>query len=215
MDPDTTTLERRIEEEFARSREKLDKLRRESVREHHERQERLQRFETICESLAAVWRPRLDALRRRFGEKVSVTPRTAMGRRQATFSFNSALARVNLEFGATTDGDVRTLILEYALEILPVLMSYPDRARLELPFDKIDPKAVAAWIDDRVIDFVRTYLSLHENEFYLKAHMVEDPVARVRFPRFAAASTLERGGRTLYFIANETRDEFVAAEKSA
>jgi len=42
--------------------------------------------------------------------------------------------------------------------------------------------------------------------------MVEDPVAHVRFPDFAAATTLERGGKTLYFIDNRTREEFEATE---
>ena len=38
--------------------------------------------------------------------------------------------------------------------------------------------------------------------------MVEDPVARVRFPRAAAAATLEWQGQTVYFIGEETRREF-------
>jgi YHS domain-containing protein len=38
--------------------------------------------------------------------------------------------------------------------------------------------------------------------------MVEDPVAGVRFPKFAAGATLEWQGRTLYFIGEETRREF-------
>ena len=212
MDTDMTGLLQRIDAEFAQSRDKLDNLRHEKVREHQERQDRLARFEKICESLTEVWKPRLETLKKRFGEKVQVEPHTAAGRRQATFSFHSNLARINLAFTATTDPDVRNLILEYSLEILPVLMSYPGQARLEQPFDRVDPKAIGTWIDDRIVDFVKTYLSLHENEYYLKSHMVEDPVARVRFPKFAAASTLERGGKILYFIANETREEFEKGE---
>ena len=69
------------------------------------------------------------------------------------------------------------------------------------------------WIDDRIVSFVRTYLALHENEHYLKDHMVEDPVAGVRFPKFAAAATLESGGKTFYFISDETRSEFQRRQK--
>ena len=47
---------------------------------------------------------------------------------------------------------------------------------------------------------MRTYLSLHENQYYLKGHMVEDPVAKIQFPKYAAGATLERDGKTLYFI---------------
>jgi len=213
METDTQALLERIDAEFAQSKAKLEKVRELKVEEYQGRKDRIVLFEKGCEQLKAVWRPRLEALQKVFGQKVKVFPAFDAGRRQATFSFTSNLARINLNFTATTDFDVRHLILEYSLEIIPVLMSYPDKARMEQPFDRIDEKAVGAWIDDRIVDFVKTYLAVHENEFYLKAHMVEDPVAHVRFPEFAAAATLERGGKTLYFIDNRTREEFEAKEK--
>jgi YHS domain-containing protein len=38
--------------------------------------------------------------------------------------------------------------------------------------------------------------------------MVEDPVAKVVFPKFAAAASLEHEGKTLYFIDEATLQEF-------
>jgi YHS domain-containing protein len=38
--------------------------------------------------------------------------------------------------------------------------------------------------------------------------MVVDPVAGVRFPRFATASVLEWKGKKYYFIGEKTRSEF-------
>jgi YHS domain-containing protein len=213
MGTEIQSLLSRIDEEFTRAKKKAEKLRKEKVEEHQGRQSRLGDFEKACERLKGVWGPRLEALRTAFGEKVKVEPHADTGRRQATFAFVSNLARISLTFTATTDYDVRKLVLEYSLQILPVLISYPDRARMEQPLDAIDEKAIGDWIDGRIVEFVKTYLSIHENEFYLQAHMVEDPVAHVRFPDFSAASTLERGGKTLYFIANETREEFEAGEK--
>ena len=58
------------------------------------------------------------------------------------------------------------------------------------------------------MEFAQTFLSLGSNEYYLKDHMVEDPVAHVRFPKFVAGATVERGGKTYYFISDETRREF-------
>jgi hypothetical protein len=212
MESEVKGLLGRIQAEFSQSKDRLEQLRHERVDEYRGRQDRLTLFEQSCEKLKGVWAPRLEALKEAFGERVKVTPRLATGRRQATFSFTSDLARIMLTFSATTDTDVRSLILEYSLEILPVLMTFPDHARLEQPLEKIDPEAIGGWIDDRIVEVVRTYLSLHENEFYLKSHMTEDPIAQVRFPTFAAAATLERGGKTLYFMANETRDEYLARE---
>ena len=58
------------------------------------------------------------------------------------------------------------------------------------------------------MQFVKTYLSLHENQYYLKDHMVEDPIANVQFPKYAAGATLESGGKTHYFIDEATLREF-------
>jgi YHS domain-containing protein len=210
METKADTLLERVEAEFARSRARLEELRRQKVDDYQGRRDRLALFDQACESLRGVWTPRLETLKKAFGERVNVSPHATSGRREATLSFTSNLARITLRFAATTDFDVRNLVLEYTLDILPVLMTFPDQARIEQPFEKIDPGVIGKWIDDRMVDFVRTYLSLHENEYYLKAHMVEDPIAHVRFPKYAAATTLERGGQTFYFIANDTREEFEA-----
>jgi len=42
----------------------------------------------------------------------------------------------------------------------------------------------------------------------LEDKFVEDPVAGIRFPRYLASSTLERDGRTYYFVDEESRREF-------
>jgi hypothetical protein len=74
--------------------------------------------------------------------------------------------------------------------------------------DAIDKVALGKWFDDRIVDFVKTYLSLHENQYYLKGHLVEDPIAKVQFPKYAAGATFEAGGRTLYFIDESTLREY-------
>ena len=68
--------------------------------------------------------------------------------------------------------------------------------------------SITKWLDDRIVGFAKTYLSLHENEHYLKGQMVDDPVAHVRFPKFAAGATCQRKGMTFYFISDETAAEF-------
>jgi YHS domain-containing protein len=62
---------------------------------------------------------------------------------------------------------------------------------------------------------VQTYLSLSDSESYLKDHMVQDPIALVRFPSFAAGATLEWNGQKYYFLAEETRREFAELNKIA
>ncbi len=76
--------------------------------------------------------------------------------------------------------------------------------RSSFPLDAVDKAALGKWFDDRIVSFVKTYLSLHENQYYLKGHMVEDPIAKVQFPKYAAGATLELDGKTLYFIDEST-----------
>ena len=146
---------------------------------------------------------------------MQVTPRLTPSSREATFEFQSKLGRVRLKFSASTDRDVRKVILGYDLEIIPVYFRYQPHAELEFPLGAVDEAAAARWVDDRVVDFVRAYLSMAENEFDAQEHMVEDPVAHVRFPDFAAGATLEWQGQKYYFVGEETRREFARQHESA
>jgi YHS domain-containing protein len=122
------------------------------------------------------------------------------------------LAQIVLKFSAATDSDVRNLVLNYNLEILPILMRFDAHSILEMPLDRVDADVVAQWTDDRIVDFVKTYVALHENQYYLKDYLVDDPIAGVRFPKYAAAATLDANGKTYYFISDETRAEFESRE---
>jgi YHS domain-containing protein len=173
----------------------------------------LETFVSVLDQLRDVWRPRLEALSKQFGERVKVTPYLEPSRREATFEFQSTLACIRLRFTAKTERNVTRVILGSDLEIVPVLTRFEPHAELEIPLDKVDGQTVGNWIDDRIVAFVRTYLSLHENDLYLKDDMVEDPIAHVRFPRFAAGATLEHNGQTYYFIGEDTRREFAKQQK--
>jgi hypothetical protein len=198
----------RIDSEFAAADQRLKLLRTEKLQEYQGRQQRLEQFEQTLNELREVWQPRLETLAKKFGERVDVHPQIGPGRRSATFQFQSQLARIDLRFAAVPDEDVRNVVFEYDLEIIPILMKFDSHDQIEFPLDAIDKTALAKWLDDRIVSFVRTYLSLNENEYYLKDHMVEDPVAKVRFPKYAAGATLDVKGKTHYFIDDVTLREF-------
>ncbi|MBS0263935.1 MAG: hypothetical protein JSS02_18495 [Planctomycetes bacterium] len=205
---DISNLLSRIDAEFAASESKIKTFQDAQLKSYEEREQRLKCFETVCERLREVWRPRLDALAERFGKRIQVTPSITRELREALFDVESNLAQIKLRFTASTDDDVRNLVLDYRLDILPILMKFEPHKQAEFPLEQIDVDAVARWIDDRILDFIRTYMSLHQNEYYLKDHMVADPIAGVRFPKFAAAATLEWQGTQYYFIGEKTRREF-------
>jgi YHS domain-containing protein len=207
---DVSTLISRIDSELAGLDDKIKHAQSERMEEHRDRQERLKAFEQRLETLPDVWKPRLEALVARFGDHVKAAPHIASSSREVSLEFQSDLARIRLRFSATTDHDVRKLILNYDLEIIPVLMQFDSHRVAEWPLDALDEQAIGDWVDDRIVEFVKTYLALHENEYYLKDHMVVDPVAGVRFPSFAAAAKVEWEGRTYHFMGDDTRRQFEA-----
>jgi YHS domain-containing protein len=205
---DINNLVGRIDAEFSAIDQKVKQFQAGQVQAHQDRQKRLEKLGQVFDQLREVWRPRLEVLAKKFGDKVKTTPRLTPSTREALFEFQSRLARVRLKFAASTDRDITKAILSSDLEIIPVMMRFDSHSELEFPLDAVDPEAVARWVDNRIVSFVQTYLSLHENEFYLKDEMVEDPIAGVRFPKFAAGATLESGGRTYYFVSEQTRRDF-------
>jgi YHS domain-containing protein len=206
--PDTSSLASRIDAEFRAVEEKVKKAQAEKMEVHKEREKRLEHLAKVFDQLSEIWRPRLELLIKKFGDRVKTTPRIVPATREVALEFQSKQAVVRLKFSAFTDRDIQKLHLTYDLEIIPMLMRFKQHDETEFPLDKIDKEVVAKWIDDRIVDFVQTYFSMGENEIYLKDSMVEDPVAHVRFPKVAAAATLDWQGKTLYFIGEETRREF-------
>lgn len=212
--PETNTLQARLDAEFASIEQKRKAFQERAVQTYAGREERFKLFEKVCGQLRDIWRPKLEMLAQRFGEQAQVTPHITRELRQATFDFDSKLARVQVRFTVSTDTDVQKLVLDYNLEILPILMKFEPHARAEFPLERVDAAAVGKWLDDRIVDFVQTFLAMYQNEYYLREHMVVDPVAGIQLPTFAAAATLERGGKTLYFISEQTREEFEQQESA-
>lgn len=205
---DVTQLVQRIRDEVAGSRQKLQQLQTRKVEEHHARQQRAERLEQLFDELRGVWRPRLEALARELGDRAEATPTITPGRRQVEMWVKSPLASIRLRFAASANSEITNLSVTYDLDVLPLLMEFERHSEITFPLDQVDAEKLAAWFDDRIVGFVRTYLALYENEYYLKDQMVDDPVAGVRLPKFAAAATRERGGKSYYFISEESAAEF-------
>lgn len=205
---DISTLLNRIDAEFSAIDDKVKKAQKANMDDYRLRQKRMEQFNQAVEQLKTIWTPRLEALQQRFGDKVKITPRVTPSSREASFEFLSNLARIRLKFSAYADRDVENIHLTSDLDIVPVLTKFEAHSELKCPIDVVNKDAVAKWVEDCIVNFVHTYLSLHENHFYLKDHLVEDPITGVLFPKFAAGATLEWKGTTYYFVDDVSRNEF-------
>jgi len=208
---DTTPLENRIDAEITDAQSKIAAFQKAAEDEYLSREKRYQeQYLPAVHRLVEILLPRLDVLVKKFRDHVHVDPVVTEHQRQITFKFDSRVARIELTFRVSHDTDVRQLVFEQELDVLPILMRFDKHAQLAVPLDKIDEAKICQWFDDRIVAFVQTYLAIHQNRYYQKDIMVTDPVAGVEMPRFAAKCTLESGGQTYYFVSDETRREFEA-----
>jgi len=199
---------KRLDEQVAQARSRVEQKQSEIQQTYEARSQRYQKFLRVLEELQGVARTRLEKLAERC--KFDATPTENPDGKSVLLMFQTPVARIRLRLSATHDDDVRNLVLGYDLEVLPIFIKYNPHAELAIPLDKVDRATVEAWLDDRLIEFAQTYVTIHFTDQYNKDHMVTDPVANVRFPKVFAQSTLEKDGKTYYFISDQTRREFEA-----
>lgn len=205
---DVSALETRIEGAFSAVKEKAKRQQQHELQLFQERRARLKEYEEVQLKILAVAKPRLEALAKRAGERVAVTPSVSETRRTARFEFRSPRAYITLTFSVAPDREINSAVVECDLRIVPVLWKFDAHAAFSTPIAAPDLDGLARWLDDRIVGFVELYIQIHEAELLDKAEYVEDPVAKVEFPKFAAGATLEHGGQTHYFIDASTRAEF-------
>jgi YHS domain-containing protein len=184
----------------------------EVVLANRERGLRLQRYETEAEHIIDLLKPRLGAFVERFKAVVKAEPTVREHTRAVNLTFAATVAKATLRFEVFPDRDVSHVRLECTQEIIPTVVRYDKQSVLEFPLGGVQGDTVVQWFDDRIVAFVKAYVALVRQDAalqeQLKDQFVEDPVAGVRFPKYLASSTLERDGRTYYFVDEETRREF-------
>jgi YHS domain-containing protein len=209
---DVAALINRIDQEIAAEVRRQQAAWAEVAAANREREARLQRYEPLAKHLIELLKPRLDAFIERFRAVVKAEPTVREHARAVNLTFAATLAKVTLRFEVFPDAEVNRVRLECTQDIIPVVVRYDKQSVLEFPLDGVRDDEIVQWFDDRIVAFVKIYIDLVRQDAalreQLKDQFVEDPVARIRFPRYLASSTLERDGKTYYFVDEDTRREF-------
>lgn len=109
---------------------------------------------------------------------------------------------------ALLPGKNDALTARYDLSIFPVLMEFNRNTEETFPLD-CDEEVLGGWVDNRILEFIDTYLRLETHPFYQKDNTVLDIICGMRIPSIAATSTVERHGRTFYFCSEHCKDAFI------
>lgn len=209
---DVNTLIGRIDQELEAEVKREKVAWEEVVQANRDRDQRIKRYEPIAKHLIDLLKPRLTAFIERFTDVVKAEPRVSEHTRAIHLTFAASVAKVDLTFEVFPDANVNHVRLECTQEIYPVLVRYDKLSALEFPLDAVQDDAVVQWFDDRIVAFVKVYIALVREDAELKEHLkdqfVEDPVTKIRFPKYLASSNLVRDGRTYYFVDEDTRREF-------
>ncbi len=118
-------------------------------------------------------------------------------------------ARTTLRMSLAHDQEIKKLLVHYDLEILPIFIQYNKHAQLEIPLDSIDDQKIASWVEDRLLEFTKTYLELEFADQYQKANVVTEPVAGLRVSKLICEADCEYQGHRYYFLTKENKEQFL------
>jgi YHS domain-containing protein len=209
---DLNDLTKRIDQEIAAEVAHEKAVWADWMRWDRVRETRLRRHEVEARHIIELLKPRLDVFIERFKPVIKVEPAIHQHTSSVRLTFASRVAKVTLQFGVYPDQDVSHICVDCTQEIVPVLVSYDKQSSIQFPLGAVNDAALVQWFDDRIVAFVKAYIAVVRQDTALKEQLkddfVEDPVARIRFPKYVAKSTLERDGQVFYFVDEETRREF-------
>jgi YHS domain-containing protein len=208
--PGLQELERRIKEQLAVC-EQRRQLRQDHLQRYMtESEQRLQCFTAAADRLVQdVLVPRMDKLAECLQDVQA--PAVERNGHHITVRFAHTPrfpATVCLELGVTRDGEATTLLVEFNLSILPALLPFERQDRLAMPVGEVDEERVAAWIEEKLVGFVGTYLQLETASAYQTENVVVDPVCGMMVNKADTPAQMAYLGRTYYFCLDECRQKF-------
>lgn len=210
----------RLSAEVAAAAERVRVLQAEAAKSFVGQELRGRRFVAVADRIHAILLPRLEAFTKvevfqDFKQSVALEPpdsaADAFHGRTTTLTVpfcDKRPAPMELSFRLAHDGPVANAILEYRLRIIPIYITFVNHDQLVVPFDDLNEVAIATWIDDKLLEFTRTYFQVYFHDEYQKASLEMDPVIKVRFPRAFAVGKQRYQEATYFFYTQASFDAF-------
>src|SRR5215831_2361911 len=114
---DVNELVARIDGAFAAVKEKVKTQQQQELKHFQEQQKLLKEYEAVQAKIVEIAKPRLEALAKRAGDRVAVTPSVSESRRSARFEFHSAKTFITLTFSVAPDREIKKAVVEFDLKI--------------------------------------------------------------------------------------------------
>ena len=172
--------------------------------------EQRERLAAIAKSkIETIILPRMEELARHFdNSKIEVLHTDSDYNCLCVFNHTPRFPATVKLLIALLPGKDEHLTARYDLNIFPVLMEFNGNSEEIFPLD-CDEELLAGWVEDRILEFIDTYLRLETHPFYQKDNTVIDIVCGMRISSTAVTSTVEKDGRTFYFCSEHCKDAFI------
>jgi YHS domain-containing protein len=203
-------LEERILNRFEQHRHDLaDKQQQLDIRMKEMLEQRERQSSVARRKIETVILPRMEELARHFDNaKVELLHVAADYNCVCEFAHTPRFpATVRLGIALLPLND-ESLTARFDLSILPVLMEYTRNAEEIFPIGG-NEDSLAGWVEDRILDFLDTYLRLETHPLYQKDNTVIDIVCGMHIPSTSAPCSVEQHGRTFYFCSEHCKEAFV------
>jgi len=207
-------LIKRLDEEVSAARQRVTSLQADAAAEFDCHQQRLMRFDKVADLVQEILLSRLVAFTsvNVFRDvKQNVVHAQGCHGRMTTLTVpysDKRPAPMEFSFHLDHDGPIENVVMDYRLQILPIFIKFDSHDQLVIPIDQPNEESIAAWIDDKLLEFTRVYFEVYFHDEYQKRNLEMDPVMNVRFPKSFAAGKKEYQKRILYFYTVESLEKF-------
>lgn len=165
---------------------------------------RYRQFEEAASRLVSdVIRPRLEVLTRLFNAKLQCAEHEYRCVAWLGYCLRFP-ATVKLELSVEADERIEKVILRYEVRILPAFVKYESHDKVVFTLEHVDADQAAAWVEERLLSFLDTYLRLDRGGQEVDELMATDPVCGMKVDA-ATALNWEYRGHAYYFCSEACR----------
>jgi YHS domain-containing protein len=209
---DLSRLDQHIREKMATFAER-SQVHQQHVRQRMDQINQLyQKFTQVADHVAEhLIRPRMELLASYFENAEALVEVEQTHRHHCRYRFQHTQrfpATVTLDVAVCPDAQVTSILVIYNLEILPIFFHFEGKDQIGFPLDSVDEPRLVAWIEQKIKDFLDTYLRLEETDQYQRENTVRDPVCGMQISKAWAAAQIDYRGQTYYFCVEECRAKF-------
>ncbi len=170
---------------------------------------RRERFDTLAEHLnLTIIRPRLETVASYF-VNADLQDEKTPNRSSCWFGFCQRFpATTYLEFAIEHDVRFEQLIAHTRTRMMPAFVRFSEQDRLPLPLDSVADDQVADWVEERLLEFLDTYLRIDGGGEDFEEESATDPVCGMQILRSSAAASSSYFGHPYYFCCVDCHTKF-------